>query len=64
MTAEKLIIELQKHPKDMQVFLSERQTEFTYGLLNSVKVTEIIFTEGLGEKEPMATDNCIVLSED
>ena len=32
-------------PDSMEVFLSERKTEFGYGLLNSAYTKEIFFTE-------------------
>lgn len=62
MTIRQLKEELSKYPDSMDVFLDERYTEFSYGLLNSVHSKEINFSED-EDAEPMATDIVVILSE-
>ena len=50
-------------PDTMEVFIDERVTEFTYGLVNSVKVKRVDFVEETGS-EVLATDDVLVLSEE
>lgn len=45
MTVKQLKEALEKYPDNMQVFVAERKTEFTYGLVNSVTSREITFSE-------------------
>lgn len=63
MTVKKLKEELAKYPDDMDVFMAERKTEFTYGLLNSVGSKEIVFSEE-PESEALATDTVVILDEE
>ena len=63
MTVKQLIQELQNYPDNMEVFLAERKTEFTYGLLNGVYGREIAFLESPGD-EVLATDTVVVLDEE
>lgn len=63
MTVKELKAQLNKYPDNMDVFMAERKTEFTYGLLNSVSCEEINFVEGLGEKV-LSVEQVIVLDEE
>lgn len=51
MTVKELKEKLSKYPDNMEVFVAERLTEFTYGLVNSCYSKEIRFTE-----DPYGTD--------
>lgn len=62
MTVKELKSELSKYPDNMDVFMDERYTDFTYGLLNSVCQKEIEFSEDPDSK-PWATDTVVILSE-
>lgn len=55
--------QLEQFPDDMDVFIDERTTEFTYGLLNTVTMQEIPFMEEPGGKV-MGKDTVVILSED
>jgi hypothetical protein len=50
-------------PDQMDVFVGERKTEFTYGLVNSAYVKEIAFVESPGD-EILTTDNVLILDEE
>lgn len=63
MTVKDLKKELDKYPDSMFVFMAERKTEFTYGLLNSVTSKEIAFSESPGD-EILATDIVVILDEE
>ena len=63
MTVKELIKELQKHPENMDVFVADRKTEFTYGLVNSVVKKEIDFMEEPDGKV-LSRDNIIVIDEE
>lgn len=67
--------ELEKYPDDMDVFLADRKTEFTYGLLNSVKTDTVTFMDDIDlydteEKEGWEEVNerpkveCLILDEE
>lgn len=62
MNVKELINELEKYPDNMDVFIDERATDFTYGLLNSVKVKKVNFKED-PNGQTLATNDCIILSE-
>lgn len=64
MTVGELKKQLEKYPDTLQVFLGERMTDFTYGLLNTVAETEIEFHEDEEYDEPMAVDRVVILTED
>ena len=68
MKVQELINQLNKYPADMEVFMSERQTGFTYGLVNSSMMREIPFTEDENpSKEELSEaprNRVVVLSED
>lgn len=65
MTVKQLITELSKYPENMDVYLAERKTEFSYGLLNSIRKEEIHF-----EPDPdnpsgvMAKETAVILDEE
>jgi hypothetical protein len=63
MTVKDLKNILSTLPDDMDVFMAERKTEFTYGLLNSAKVKEIYFSEE-PEDEPECYTDVLVLDEE
>lgn len=50
-------------PDSMDVFVAERKTEFTYGLVNSAFVKKINFVEE-PDGEVLAQDNVLVLDEE
>lgn len=64
MTVKQLKEELAKYPDSMKVFVAERKTDFTYGLVNSAYVKKIAFVEDPGDDEPIATDNVLILDEE
>lgn len=64
MTVKQLKEELSKYPDNMDVFLSERKTEFRYGLLNSIRSQEINLMEQPDDEEALATDTVIILDEE
>lgn len=69
MTVKQLKEKLAQYPDDMDVFVAERKTEFTYGLVNSVRKDEIIFTENpdfadFGEDEVQARDTVVIIDEE
>lgn len=45
MTKKELEEKLATMPDDMPVFVAERKTDFAYGLVNSVYIKEINFSE-------------------
>ena len=63
MTVKELKERLKNCPDNMEIFMDERCTEFTYGLLNSVVVKEINFKEE-PDGETMSSDIVLVLSEE
>lgn len=63
MTVKELRQELEGLPDLMDVFVAERKTEFTYGLVNSANVKEINFLED-PEGEPLAKDKVLILDEE
>jgi hypothetical protein len=63
MTVAELKIELSKYPDNMEVFVSERMTEFAYGLVNSVSSKRINFMEE-PDGEVLAQDRVVIISED
>lgn len=50
-------------PDNMDVFLDERQTDFTYGLANTGEVRNVDFMEE-PEGEVLNSYECFVLSEE
>lgn len=64
MTVKELKQILENHPDNMDVFIDERVSDFTYGLLNSVhKREDVNFMEEPGGKV-ISKDTIIILSED
>ena len=63
MIVKDLIEKLKQYPDNMEVFMDERITDFTYGLLNSVTEKEINFMEEPGGTI-LSRDKVIVLSEE
>jgi hypothetical protein len=69
MTVKQLKEKLSKYPDNMEVFVAERKTEFAYGLVNSVRKEEILFTENpdfedFGEDEVSARDTVVIIDEE
>lgn len=50
-------------PNSMDIFMDERITDFTYGLVNSAQVKQISFQEEPDSK-PLCSDTVLVLSEE
>ena len=63
MTVKEIIKELSQYPENMDVFMAERKTEFTYGLVNSISKKEINFMEE-HDGEILSSDNVIVIEEE
>lgn len=64
MNVKQLIIELEKYPDNMQVFIAERKTEFQFGLLNSVKSKMINFKEDPDDSKVLARERSVILDEE
>lgn len=62
MTVKQLKEKLNDFPDNMDVFLAERQTEYAFGLLNSVGSQDVVFDPENGEESVEL--ECVVLSED
>lgn len=45
MTVKQLKQELENISDNTEIFLAQRKTEFGYGLLNSMYIKEVLFTE-------------------
>ena len=63
MTVKQLRKELEKYPDNMDVFVDERITEFTYGLINSVDSKKINFMEDPRGK-PLSRGRVVILREE
>ncbi len=63
MNVKQLKEELSKYPDNMEIFLAERKTEFSFGLLNTVRKDKISFSEDPEEK-PLAFDTVVILDEE
>ena len=63
MTVKELKEKIVNLPDNMDVFVAERKTEFTYGLVNSAFVKKINFVEE-PDGEVVAQDNVLVLDEE
>lgn len=67
MTVAQLIKELEKYPDNMDVFIDTRKTEFTYGLLNSVRTDIVTFIEDMEDEwgqDEAPTVTCVILDEE
>lgn len=63
MTIKELRQRLECMPDSMEVFVAERKTEFAYGLVNSVYIREITFSED-PDDGPIARDTVVILDEE
>jgi len=69
MTVKQLREKLSQYPDNMDVFVAERKTEFSYGLVNSVRMDEITFAENpdfedFDEEEVSARDTVVIIDEE
>lgn len=69
MTVKELKQKLAQFPDDMEVFVDERKSEFRYGLVNSIRSEEILFTENpdfedFGEESVQARDTIVIIDEE
>lgn len=68
MTIKELKRKIADLPDSMEVFVAERKTEFSYGLVNSAYVKEIFFTEDEfpteNEIKKAPKENVFVLDEE
>lgn len=65
MTKNELIKALERFDDNMEVFIAERKTEFAFGLVNSVRKQEVVFSEDPDYvTEVNSTDNVIIISEE
>lgn len=64
MTKKQIIEKLAPYPDDMDVFIAERKTDFTYGLVNSVTCKEINFMEDPDDNKALASGKVIILDEE
>ncbi len=62
MTKKELLNLLEPYNDNMEIFLDERNTDFKYGLLNSVSKVMVNFSED-EDGQILASDECIILSE-
>ncbi|HET8838056.1 MAG TPA: hypothetical protein VFM82_03590 [Flavobacteriaceae bacterium] len=63
MTIKELKQKIENLPDTMDVFIDERVSEFTYGLVNSAKVREINFMEEPGGKA-LSKNEVLIFSEE
>lgn len=63
MTIKELKQKIEALPDNMEVFVAERKTEFTYGLVNSAEVKRINFMEEPDGKV-LSKDDVLVLDEE
>lgn len=65
MTVKELKQELSKYPDNMDVFMAERKTDFSFGLLNSIIKREVVFSEDPDYiTEVHAKDEVLILDEE
>ncbi len=64
MTKKELVSALDNYPEDMDVFMAERKTEFTYGLVNSVYLKKINMKESPDDEEVLATQTVLIIDEE
>ncbi|MFT3679450.1 MAG: hypothetical protein QM791_04205 [Ferruginibacter sp.] len=67
MTVKQLKEALSKCPDNMQVFIAATQTDFAYGLLNSVRMQTITFSEDPLDTKPAAElpqEEVVILDEE
>jgi len=63
MTVKELKDKLSAMPDHFDVFLADRKSEFTYGLLNTVSTKEITFTDE-PDGDPLSVDTVVILDEE
>lgn len=63
MTVKELIKELSLFPDNMEIFIANTQSEFQFGLLNSVYSEEIRFSEDSADSKELAREIIIILEE-
>lgn len=63
MTVEQLRTALEGLPDNMDVFMDERKTDFSYGLLNSVRIDQINFMEEPNGRV-FSCDHVVILDEE
>lgn len=63
MNVKQLKAELAKYPDDMDVFVAERKTDFTYGLVNSIRSKRINCMEEPDGKT-LAKETVVILDEE
>lgn len=63
MNIKQLKEKIENLPDTMEVFVAERKSEFSYGLVNSACVKKLNFSED-PESKTLATENCFVLDEE
>jgi len=63
MTVKELKQKLNEFPDNMDVFVSERVTDFAYGLVNSAYIKEINFMEEPGG-EVLSSDKVVIIDEE
>jgi hypothetical protein len=64
MTIKQLKEIIKDLPDNMQVFVSERLTEFRYGLVNSAYTKEINFMEDADDDESLAMELVLIIDEE
>lgn len=64
MTVKKLKEQLSKFPDHMDVFVAERKTEFTYGLVNSIYEKEITFGDWADPDFGETKDTVVIIDEE
>lgn len=62
MNVKQLREELAKYPDDMDVYLAERTSDFTYGLANTVTSKEITFSDHHSNLH--AKDTVVIIDEE
>lgn len=63
MTIKELKRELEQYPDNMDVFMAERTSDFTYGSVNGVSSKKINFMEEPDGKA-LASDTVVIIHED
>ncbi|HAY3504312.1 TPA: hypothetical protein JRX02_002938 [Elizabethkingia anophelis] len=66
MTVKQLKEKIENLPDNMDVFIGERVTEYSYGLVNSVEVRNILFydMDDPDNEDIQAKDEVLVLTEE
>ncbi|GJN60452.1 hypothetical protein [Elizabethkingia anophelis] len=66
MTVKQLKEKIENLPDNMEVFMGERVTEYSYGLVNSAEVRNILFydMDDPDNEDIQAKDEVLVLTEE